>query len=163
MTRPTAHQLSMWTDADDLVDALGRVREDQRDDLQVVVETLVEHADPDVREEALRVLCVLWKAPELHERALEALLHDPEPEVRAAASYAVAATSLPESRKGDVKAFLEVLYNERQPAFVRGTAYDGLLILYQRPKFPTMQREFRPKDDVDWDWVRAVDAQGPGQ
>lgn len=53
-------------------------------------------------------------------------------------------TSSPQTRLADVRALLQVLENDHQPACVRGTAYDGLLILHQRPRFPSMEREFRP-------------------
>jgi HEAT repeats len=157
MSGPSRHDLSSWTDTDDLVHSLGRVKLDQRDELYDAIENLLSHQDPDVREEAVRILGILWKAREAHAGLLNAMLHDPEPEVRGAASYAVVATSSSSSRKNDVNALLAILRDDTQPTFVRGTAYDGLLILHQRRQFPSMTKEFQPTRDIDWDWIAAVE------
>ena len=156
MSGPTPSELSAWSDSDDLVQSLSRVTLDQRDELQDAVEKLLAHDDSDVREEAVRILGVLWKVHDAHARLLDTLLYDPEAEVRGAASYAVVATSLPETRKRDVEALLGIVRDETQPPFVRGAAYDGLLILHQRRQFPKMTREFQPQKDVDWNWVASI-------
>jgi hypothetical protein len=157
MSGPTHNELSSWSDSDDLVKSLGRVTLDQRAELHDAVDGLLTHDDPDVREEAVRIIGVLWKVREAHARLLNAMLRDPDAEVRGAASYAVVATTSPDSRQGDVLALLGIVRDGTQPAFVRGTAYDGLLILHHRRQFPSTAREFQPQTDVDWDWIESID------
>jgi hypothetical protein len=161
MRKPTDDKLSPWVDPDELLDTLALLSHDDRAQYQCSVEALLEHSDPDVRQEAIRILFMLWKARELHEFALAAFLHDAEPEVRASASYAVTASSSSATHQRDVNAFLSVLLDERQPTFVRGTAYDALLILHKRPHFPSMLREFEPSTDVDWVWISTLGDQEP--
>jgi len=117
---------------------------------------LLEHPDPDVREEALRVLFILWKAKDLHRRAVDALLHDEDPDVRAAAGYAVAASSSPLTRREDIATLVATVRNTEEAPFVRASAYDGLLILHERNSFPDMRRAFRPERDVDWSWIERL-------
>lgn len=156
MSDLTPGKLSLWTDADELIEMLGQISVEDRADLEGAVERLLDHDDAEVRQEALRVLGVLWKSQHVHGRVMDKMLSDDDPEVRAAASYAVAATSSKESLAADIQALLKVVEDEKQPPFVRGTAYDALLILHRRNAFPTKQREFEPEADIDWEWLRTV-------
>lgn len=156
MTLPTRAELSVWADEEDLLDALGRIDRSQQQELLGPVEALASHAESDIRQEALRVLFVLWKVRDLHSLAVDVLLHDSDPEVRAAASYGLASISSRQTRNEDVRLLLRMLEDEEQPEFVRRTVYDGLLILFHRPAFPTMQREFLPMVDVDWSWIESI-------
>jgi HEAT repeat protein len=156
MTSIREADLNPWTDGDDLIRMLGQLGDQQRDELLDAVTRLLEHEDPDVREEALRLLLVRWKVRGLHHYGLQALTNDPTPEIRALAAYGVAATSSETSRMQDVTVLKSVVTNDDESHHVRGAAYDALLIIFRRPAFATKRRAFDAARDVDWTWVEAL-------
>ncbi|HYW13390.1 MAG TPA: HEAT repeat domain-containing protein [Longimicrobium sp.] len=158
MTIPLA-DLSFWNDADDLLSALYRVDPTPVPELRSAVANLCDHSDPDVREEALRILATRWKDAEGRRIAVVALQADPAANVQSAAAIAVAVTSDPSTCADDTRVLLAVLRNAGIDPDVRGAAYDALVILHRRGAgsgiwpFPTKQRPFDPDRDVDWQWI----------
>ena len=162
MTIPLA-DLSFWNDVDDLLSALYRVGPEPVPELRSALTSLCDHADPDVREEALRILATRWKDPEGRRIAIAALGADPAANVRSAAAIAVAVTSDPSTCADDTRVMLAVLRNTGIDPDVRGAAYDALVILHRRGAgsgiwpFPTKQRPFDGDRDVDWKWIRELE------
>ncbi len=157
MSRITEADLHSWNDPDELLQALGQLGKDQKSELREAVAALLEHDDADIREEAMRTLLVSWKDQQWRDRAVAAIHSDDVPEVRSTAAYAVAATSTDATRRGDTQLLLGVLEDEHAELPVRAAAYDALLILNRKPDFPTRTRDFNPREDVDWHWVRSLD------
>ena len=158
MTQTTAADLLPWNDPDDLLQSLYRVEKAPRPELRDALARLLEHDDPDVRGEALRILVTRWKDHAFRGNAAQTLRFDPDPEVRAAAAFALASVSADGDRLEDTQLLLEMLHDEAQEATVRGAAYDALLVLYRKPEFPTKKRDFDASLDVDWAWVKALEA-----
>jgi hypothetical protein len=71
MTEP--QELLGWNDPDDLLKALGQIGHGDKERLVAAVAPLALHEDPDVREEAIRVLLVRWKDALYRDRAIERL------------------------------------------------------------------------------------------
>ena len=53
---------------------------------------------------------------------------------------------------------LRALRNEHEQNEVRRAAYESLLLLYEREDFPDSLVEFDPAEDVDWLWIKQVEA-----
>jgi hypothetical protein len=140
----------------ELIRAIGLVSDEQKGELRDQLFRLCHHRDPDVREEALRLLTVKWRDVGAHSEALDALREDPSDGVRANAAYGVAATVTDATRREGVNRLLHVLLDEQEDLEVRAAAYDGLLLIYGRPNFPSMKRDFDPAADVQWDWIREI-------
>lgn len=150
------HELHPWHDADDLLKALYRLGKEPVDELRDAVRALLDHHDPDIREEALRVLLTRWKSRDAREHAVAAVQGDPAPQVRCAAATAIAATALPETRAHDTELLLSIVLDESENTEVRGAAYEALLIMYRERGFPPGERAFVPSTDVDWVWIRSL-------
>ncbi len=148
--------LYAWNDPDELLRALGEIRDNQKAELLEAVSRLVDHTDEDIREEALRRLFVVWKNHVRREHAVEALATDESSGVRAVAAYALAATATDGTKERDVHTLANTLENEGEDVTVRAAAYDALLILHRKPEFPTKRRPFDPQTDIDWNWVRSL-------
>src|SRR5690554_5837694 len=110
MSRVTAADLRPWLEADALVDALGRLGHELQPDLRDAVFALLGHSDPDVREEALRVLGVRWKDRSICDTTLTLMTTDPEDAVRATAAFALAATTDRSNRVSNTRALLDVVF-----------------------------------------------------
>jgi len=156
MNHITEADLYSWNDPDELLQALGQLGKDQKNELREAVAALLEHDDADIREEAMRTLFVSWKDQQWRDRALAAVTSDEVPEVRSTAAYAVAATSTNVTRQDDTRLLLGVLEDEHAELPVRAAAYDALLILNRKSDFPTKKRKFNPQEDIDWHWVRSL-------
>jgi HEAT repeat protein len=146
MNHVTESDLNPWRDPDDLLQALYRVGEPDPE-LRDSIARLFEHNDPDIREEALRILLTRWKDRSFRSQAVNMLRLDAEVMVRSAAAFGMASVSTEASRAEDTRLLLEILLD------VRSAAYDALLILYRNPAFPTKRRDFDPAADVDWQWI----------
>lgn len=156
-------ELSFWNEADDLLSALYRLGAEPVPELRPALQALCDHPDPDVREEALRILATRWKAPEGRSRAIAALDGDTAHTVRSAAAIALAATSDAPTRADDTRRLLAILHDTGMDPDVRGAAYDALVILHRKGAasgkwpFPTKRRAFDPNQDVDWNWVTEIE------
>lgn len=149
-----------WQDPDRLLEALYGLPREPQPELRPAVARLLEHGDPDIREEALRVLVTRWKDQTFREHAIEKLRSDPAPTVRSAAAYGLTGVSSAASRADDVGLLLERLGDPSEDLEVRGAAYDALLIIHRRPAFPSRKRAFDPERDVDWAWINEVRESG---
>ncbi len=158
MGNVTAGDLAPWQDPDDILEALGRVANDDVEHLASALAGLLDHEDGDVREEAARALFVGGKNAEHRAQALELVRRDPEVAVRSTAAYGIAATSNPATSDSDSALLASLVRDENENAEVRRSAYEALLILFRRPTFPAMNRAFNPAQDVDWKWLNSVNA-----
>lgn len=155
MTRIDPSHLAPYCNPDDLLSTLHEIDEFVPE-LREPIANLLEHDDPDVRAEAVRILIRRWKDIHARPTACKLLEGDPDEEVREAAAYAIAATSNAESRETDTLALLSRVKDPAESPRVRAAAYDGLLIIYRRPNFPTKRRAFNPDTDIDWEWVNTL-------
>lgn len=153
-----AHPLDPWDDPLDIIDALIGLRREELNDLRDKLRNLLQHDDPDVRVHAVRRLFVHLEDTEYRGHAIAAVRSDPEPSVRRAAAFAVASTSSAESQIDDQRVLLHVLLNEDETSFVRGAAYEGLLLMHGRRDFPPVNREIDFLRDIDWQWVGSLQA-----
>lgn len=161
MTPITAEDLPSWGDPDDLLESLYALGEQTRrqpasTELTSAVAALLDHEDEDIRQEALRLLLVQWKAHQLHSEGLRLLRRDPSEDVRGTAAYGIASICADDRRPDDVRTLLEILLDESEAVHVRGAAYDALLIIHRRTTFPPMSRDLDPASDVDWEWVKTL-------
>jgi HEAT repeat protein len=152
----TSTELSPWNDPDELLDALLKLPREPLPSLVGRIAQLLQHSDPDIREEALRVIAIRWKVKEGRTHALEMLSADPAPGVRGAAAYALAALADLSTVAEDTKRLLGSLLDTTEQPNVRGAAYDALLIVQRKPNFPTKRRDFDPEADVDWPWINVL-------
>ena len=150
--------LDSWRDPVALLDALTSVRNEDLADLRDSVARLVDHDDADVRAHAIRRLFVHLKDDGRHQDAIQLLHGDPEAKVRRAAAFAVASTTSPKTRDADVRALLATFLNENEKQAVRGAAYEALLLVHHRRDFPPVKREIDFARDVDWAWIRQLEA-----
>lgn len=161
-TTPQPDDLAPRHDADTLLQRLYQVGREPVPVLRRPLLRLTEHEDPDLREEALRILGTRWKDPGARPRILAVIRDDPAPEVRSAALIALAACASEGTRITDTRLLVGRLADEGEDTGVRGAAYDALIILYRKKAkdgswpFPTARRAFDPLRDVDWDWVRSL-------
>lgn len=149
----TREDLGYWRDPDDLLRALVDATPDLRD----AVRPLVDHADSDIREEAIRKLYVSWDDRDTRDEVVRLFASDPVPEVRRTAAFGVAGTSTDRTRRDDTKVLLKTLHDPAEGLAVRGSAYEALLLMYHRAGFPPVKREIDLKDDVDWTWIRELE------
>lgn len=160
----TGADLQPWRDPDELLDALHKLGEQTTGlavavDVSSAVAALLQHEDEDLRQEALRLILVQWRDHRLRSEALGVLRLDPSEAVRATAAFGIAAVSRLDTRREDVSAFLEVLLDESQPKHLRGAAYEALLIIHRKTDFPPLTREIKLMVDIDWDWIRKLQAE----
>lgn len=148
--------LQPWNDPDLILEALYQVPRERQHALEAAISPLLSHDDPDIREEALRILVTRWKDAAYRHKTAQMLISDPAPTVRGAAAYALTAISDEFTKSEHTALLLNTLLDESEEPNVRGAAYDALLILHRRQAFPTKQREFDPELDVDWAWVRSL-------
>jgi HEAT repeat protein len=166
MSIPSAAHLAFWNDPDELLQALYRLGREPIPELREPLRQLLDHADPDIREEALRVLATRWKDESARLRALDMLRTDPSPMVRSAAAFAIGGTSTSETRSCDTRLLLSVLRDTSQPMDVRSAAYDALIIAHRKGAgeggwpFPNHRSEFDPVRSVDWEWLRSLEEAG---
>jgi len=153
MTRSRDTLGKPWSDPNDILEELGRLGANPRPDLYEPVADLLGHADPDVREEALRCVAVRWKDPRARTAALHVIRNDPEEAVRAIAAYALAATTVGPADKEVLGELLAHVRDSAESPHVRGAAYEALLIIHKRPAFPPLNRTFNPEVDIDWRWL----------
>lgn len=151
-----ASKLDSRRDPHLILEALYTVPKVQQPGLVDVIAPLLDHSDPYIREEAIRILVTRWKLERYLNRAAEMLVSDEAPDVRGAAAYALAAAAIDATRAEHTRLLLDTLRNTDEVPNVRGAAYDGLLILYRNPAFPTKKRDFDPDLDVDWQWVESL-------
>jgi hypothetical protein len=162
MSVPSEAELFFWNDPDDLLNALYQVSREPVPELRDSVERLLEHDDPDIREEAIRILLTRWKDLSFRPQVINVLQSDPAPNVKSAAAFGVAATSTDENRAQDSQLLLSVLRDEGEHLDVRAAAYDALMILHRKGvgeggwPFTTKKSEFNPARDVDWSWIRSL-------
>lgn len=145
-----------WNDDLALLQALRAIRREQKEELEGSMLGLIDHENADVRDEAMTWLFVMWKDKAHRQRAFDAFASDPESFVRCTAAYGIAATADDTTRASDSNVLVRALADPSQDLDVRGSAYDALLILHRRPKFPSKTRDFDPQKDVDWGWVESV-------
>jgi HEAT repeat protein len=148
--------LNPWGDPDQILKALYEMPKVRQPVVVNTIARLLDHPDPYIREEAVRILVTRWKEETYRGRAAEMLISDEAPDVRGAAAYALAAVANDATRIEDTKLLCGVLLNSHEEPNVRGAAYDALLIMYRNPAFPTKMRDFDPDLDVDWQWVRLL-------
>lgn len=159
--KPSAADLVPWKDPDDLLEVLHRMGKEPVRELRESIAGLLDHEDPDVREEALRVLVTRWKDRSFRGKAVGALQYDPDDAVRSAAAFAVASSSTDDDRDHDTRLLVEIVVDQKESLDVRGAAYDALLILHRNPRFPTKKRDFDPIQDIDWKWIDTLRETGP--
>ncbi|HEX8321517.1 HEAT repeat domain-containing protein [Longimicrobium sp.] len=166
MSLPSAAHLAFWNDPDELLQALYRLGREPVPELREALRQLLDHADPDIREEAIRVLATRWKDESARLRAFDMLRNDPTPMVRSAAAFAIGGTSTSASRNRDTRLLLSVLRDVAQPMDVRRAAYDALIIAHRKGAgekswpFPSHRSEFDPVRSVDWEWLRSLEEAG---
>ena len=166
MSLPSAAQLAFWNDPDELLQALYRLGREPVPELREPLSELLDHRDPDIREEAIRVLATRWKDESARLRAFDMLRTDPAPMVRSAAAFAIGGTSTSASRDHDTRLLLSALRDESQPMDVRGAAYDARIIAHRKGAgeggwpFPSHRSEFDPIRSVDWEWLKLVEEAG---
>src|ERR1700741_2539767 len=141
-----------------LIDAIWQAYREGRRDLQDRIASLLEHDDPVVREEAIGLLLVRWADVRYRARALSLLASDTDFGVRSSAVMGLASVSTPATRKEDLQFLLQVLRDPAEDLSTRRAAYDWLLLLGGRRDFPSLQRNFDPERDVDWEWLATLDS-----
>jgi AcrR family transcriptional regulator len=162
VTSPNPDELAPWRDPDELLSALYATGREPMPQLRDALLVLVEHADPDIREEVLRILGTRWKDAGIRPRVIAALKSDIASNVRSAAAFAIASSSTAITRKSDSALLVMLVKDEAEDLDVRAAAYDALLILHrgvwQNGKWtlPTKQRAFDPVKDVDWRWIECL-------
>lgn len=159
MPNVRAEDLSPWRDSDEILRHLGNIAKEEVTDLAPALVALLDHEDPDVREEAAQALFVVGKHREHRARAVELLKHDSDVAVRCTAAYGVAATSSDDSRRSDIGLLATIVRDDTQDTELRRSAYEALLIIFRRPRFPSMTGPFNPVVDVDWDWLDQLRSQ----
>lgn len=155
MMRKNFEKLSPYSEPDALLEALYSL-EGPVAELRDTLMKLLEHEDPDVRAEVIRVIIRRWKDAEARPLAFQLLRNDDDVEVRAAAAYAIAGSGSDCSRDQDTRALRGALRDESEALSVRAAAYDSLLIIHRKASFPTKTRHFDPANDVDWGWVDSL-------
>jgi HEAT repeat protein len=156
MSSVTLEDLVPWNDADELLQALGRVDKTDASALADAVKNLLEHEDEDVREEAIRVAGVHWTLAEVREKA-EFMLHSDEAaSVRRTAAYAISALATDATKLRDTRILLHVLTNDAEQDQVRRAAYEGLLLLHGRNNFPPINRDVAPATLMEDPWLRRL-------
>ena len=150
------NQLDSRRDPHLILEALYKVPKVQQPGLVGVISPLLDHTDPYIREEAIRILVTRWKLERYRDWAADMLVHDEAPDVRGAAAYALAAVATPTTSAEHTELLLDALQNTDEEPNVRGAAYDALLILHRNPAFPTKKRDFDPDLDVDWQWIESL-------
>lgn len=153
MIQTTEADLFPWNDPDDLLEALYGIGKEPKPELRDSVARLLEHEDPDIREEAIRILVTRWKDYSFRAHTVNALRFDADVAVRSAAAFGVASVSTEKNQAEDTRFLLAILLDESQPKNLRGAVYDALLIIYRNPAFPTKRRDFDAAQDVDWEWI----------
>lgn len=158
MTPTSGHELQPWLDPDDLLRSIVAIGRDEVATVAEQLGALTVHDDPDVREEAIRKLYTQGKSRLGRERLADVFQHDESTAVRETAALAIAATVSDESREEDSQLLIRTLLDEGAPTELRGACYEALLILYRRGDFPSVRREVDLKKDVDWHWIRSLEA-----
>ncbi len=151
--------MASWNDPDDILHTLIDLQKDDYGALRDAVLDLVDHEDPDVREEAVRKIYVHWTDVPSRSKAVDALRFDPSPGVRRVAAFGVAATASDTTQGEDTRVLLQTFLNESEEIDVRGAAYEALLLLHKRREFPPVKREIDLDRDVDWNWVSVLRSQ----
>lgn len=151
-----ALDLNPWRDPDDLLTNLYRVSDEPDENLREPIARLLDHSDPDIREEAIRILSVQWKLQEYRDAVLNALRHDPQSAVRGQAAIGLSAVTTEVSRREDTEVLLDIVCDDSEELELRRAAYVGLLILYRKKRFPPANRPFEPDEHVDWIWIRKL-------
>jgi len=141
-----------------LIEAMGRLRRVDASSHAMHVLPLLNHPEPDVRSAAISTVFVLWRMTEQRHVAVQLLQRDRHDEVRSASAFAIAAISSDATRRDDVRLLLAIVDNEAESIELRRSAYEGLLLLFQRPDFPNALGAFDPVHDVDWQWVKELRA-----
>ena len=138
-----------------LIEAMGCLGDDDRRDLIQAVESLTEHSDPLVREEALRLLLSKWRAVGARWRGVRALEHDEDFGVRAQAALSLARSSIAATHDEDGRLILSHFLDDLEDDATRRSCYDALLMLHERGDFPTGHG---PDwlTQVDWDWIAGL-------
>jgi HEAT repeat protein len=162
MSHKPRYQLDPWDDPLDLLNSLVSIMRNELGGVRDKLHTLVKHSDPDVRLHAIRRLFVHLKDTSHHEDVVTAFQSDSHAEARRAAAFGIAATSTETSRPADVKVLTQQLLNENEEKWVRGAAYEALLIMHGRTDFPPPSRDIDLIKDVDWNWVRDLQARDSG-
>lgn len=152
--------LAAWSDPDELLSELRRLSRmpapQDAHSLSDAVSSLLEHADEEVRQEALRLLLITWKLSEFRQAALDALAFDADDDVRITAAFSVASVSRSSTSADDTRALLAVLDDVSNPVELVRAAYEGLLLVHRKIDFPPLNRSFDSKRDVNWEWIRQL-------
>lgn len=163
MTDISPVDLAPSNDPDELLSVLYRVPRDPVPALQTALRSLCSHPDPDIREEAIRILGTRWKEQTARPLIIGALESDREPNVRSAAAFALTATSSGLTRDADTAALRSIVCDDSEDLEARAAAYDALRILHLHKlrgstvwPIPTKRREFNPAVDVDWAWMNSL-------
>lgn len=156
----TPADLFSWHDADELLDALISLSEDQRDDLLPSVQQLLDHEDPDVREEAARHVFVRWHAAGQRSKAVRMALYDPANSVRTTAVFGIAALSGATSLAEDTEILIGLLRDPKNDTELRRAAYESLLLIHGHRRMPPVNRSLDLERDVDWNWISALEDEG---
>jgi HEAT repeat protein len=129
-----------------------------------VLVALLNHADADVREEAVRRLAVHWRESRARTACLELLQRDCSEGVRATAAYAVAALSHPPTWRQDVRLLLDVAKDPDEADEVRIAAYGALVMLTRTGAPPPLDPGLEAQTAIDWEALsrieRAIDGGG---
>lgn len=139
----------------DLVDALWRVRREQRKDLVSQVRGLARHPSPTVREEVVSLLAVKWQDHETRQLLLELLRADDDFGVRSRAAYALAAISSERTRAEDIRLLRRMILDQDEDRLVRAAAYEGLALVAGRTMSP-LDDNVDVGRDLDLEWVRTL-------
>ena len=152
----TVADLAAWRDSDDLLRALGAVRDEQRNELLEAVQALLGHEDPDVRQEALRWLAVRWRALSVRGEVERFLAKSENEELRTTAVYALASLSTEPTRAWDTELLVGMVRDITEDGEIRRAAYEALCILYKRSQLPPINKGFDVDREADWRWLETL-------
>ena len=154
---PRAASLVPTSDPVDLIGALVDLPRDQIAGVRDQLAVLADHPDVDVRLHAIRRLFVHHSDVPYRRIVVKHFECDPHPKVRRAAAYGVMATSTPETRRQDTQTLLNRLRDVLEETYVRGAAYEALLLLLGKTDFPPANRDIDLNRDVDWNWINSLE------
>lgn len=147
-------ELSPWQAPSALINAIWSARRSEGRHLIPELVILLDHSDPNVREEALSLLFVKWEARQYRKRLAHMVLNDEDANVRARAAGALALMSNSTTRRDDIATLRDVVLDGHEEEHVRKASYEGLLELTGRHGM--LDDDVDLDEDIDLDWVRAL-------
>jgi hypothetical protein len=153
---PQREDFSRRRSPPDLIRALGRLTREDAESLGPSVLPLLAHPEPDVRSAAVSAVFVQWRLDEYRDQAIRMFESDRHAEVRAAAAYAISATSGEDTRRADAFLLLGAIENGKEDTEVRRAAYVALMLLFRRADFPDTVEDFVPEERIDWAWINEL-------